>query len=105
VISLIGFLVVFCFMFGIYLQLRNMEMDNKFKQEMDNITKSQIVIQTKKQDRTEQSKKLDPIFKEAKTMLVNMGYSATEAKDLLAGTSGSVQERIEQAMQKVKIGS
>jgi len=101
--GLIGFMLIFGFFFGIYIQLRNMEMDNKFKKEMEDITKPKIVIQTKKQDRPKQSKKLDPVFKEAKDMLVNMGYSATEAKDLLIGTSGSAQERIQQAMQKVKI--
>jgi Holliday junction resolvasome RuvABC DNA-binding subunit len=46
----------------------------------------------------------DPLFDEAKKMLVNMGYTATEAKGLLQGVTGSTaQDYINAAMQKVKI--
>jgi Holliday junction resolvasome RuvABC DNA-binding subunit len=50
------------------------------------------------------NKQNDPLFDEAKKMLVNMGYTATEAKDLLQGVTGSTaQDYVNAAMQKVKI--
>ena len=73
------------------------------KKEIVEPEKIQIAVHTKPKPKRKRKSQPDPIFKEAKDMLVNMGYNVTESKDLLKGTTGNVQDRVQQAMRKVKI--
>lgn len=82
----------------------NMYPDHKTAQEQFVVQPLPTPTRSNTKKTKNNNKKEDGLVKEAKEMLVNMGYSATEAKELLSGVSGSsVQDYVQKAMEKVKI--
>lgn len=108
-----GIIFIFCIATGVMITIIKERDKEQHKRELEELNEECVrnlitvsvksAKQTKQTKQTKQKKK-DPLFKEAKEMLVNMGYSATEAKDLLQGVSGNdVQEYVQKAMEKVKV--
>lgn len=93
--------------FGIYVTILNEQRKKNHEVELDKLRREYVFdnmelnVRVKK---PKQHKHKDPLFDEAKEMLVNMGYTATEAKDLLQGVTGTTaQEYVQKAMEKVKV--